>query len=435
MSQLFIAHGHRDVDSVLHVHEAMRRASIPTWYTPPGSKDVDPDSVNEAIDSAFGMVVLVSASSIRSKAVEAQLARAQRLGLKLFPIRVDNARLSKPFKSALANQLTDSLGDDGALERLVEAVKKRYERRCPVIAVMNLKGGVGKTTIASQVFGAWHASLGGRMLLIDLDPQYNLTQTFFDMEHADASSARDKSVISLFERSRLHAYDTISPSESWSEISTEPFEPAERQIITHDILSGEGAPGGRFDLISGQFEISKYAFAKGPEALALVGSNFRRMIDYYRSEYDLIIFDTNPNATFLTRCALEAADRVLAPMHADAYSLRGVKLLNQVMHEQVSDEKRPNLSILFNAVGRSEQSNFEADARNGAFNAQAGFDLAGALLSSALPRSGHLNVKTPEPEDAPWKQLVIHNGRGGGLKRMRETLKGIAGELKQLVDT
>ena len=300
---------------------------------------------------------------------------------------------------------------------------------------MNLKGGVGKTTVSSQVFGTWQASLGGRTLLIDLDPQYNLTQTFFDMDHADASSARDKSVISLFERSRLHAYDMVSPSESWSDINTEPFEPAERQVIAHDILSGENAPGGRLDLISGQFEISKYAFAKGPEALALVGSNFRRMIDYYRSEYDLIIFDTNPNATFLTRCALEAADRVLAPMHADAYSLRGVKLLNQVMQEQISDEKRPNFSILFNAVGRSEQSNFEADARNGAFNAQAGFDLADALLSSALPRSGHLNVKTPEPEDAPWKQLVIHNGRGGGLKRMRETLKGIAAELKQLVDT
>lgn len=434
MSQLFIAHGHRDVDPLLQVHEAMRRASIPTWYTPAGSKDFEPDSVKEAIDDAFGMVVLVSASSIRSKAVQEQLQIAHERGLKLFPIRADNARLSKQFKMLLADQLTDSLNDEGALERLVQQVKDRYERRCPVISVMNLKGGVGKTTISSQVFGAWQASLGGRMLLIDLDPQYNLTQTFFDMEHADASSARDKSVISLFERSRLHAYDTISPSESWSEINTEPFEPAERDVIAHDILAGEDAPSGRFDLISGQFEISKYAFAKGPEALALVGSNFRRMIDYYRSEYDLIVFDTNPNATFLTRCALEAADRVLAPMHADVYSLRGVKLLNQVMREQISDEKRPDLSILFNAVGRSEQSNFEADARNGTFNAQAGFDLADALLSSALPRSGHLNVKTPDPEGAPWKQLVIHNGRGGGLKRMRETLKGIAAELKKLVD-
>lgn len=434
MSQLFIAHGHNDIDPLLKVHEAMRRVAIPTWYTPPGSKDVDPESINEAIDQAFGMIVLVSASSIRSKAVQAQLKRAQDRGLTIFPIRADNARLSKQFHAVLADKLTDSLNDDGALERLVASVKARYERRCPVISVMNLKGGVGKTTVTSQVFGTWQARLGGRVLLIDLDPQYNLTQTFFDMEHADASAARDKSVISLFERSRLHAHDMMSPAEDWTRIATEPFEPVSRDVICHNLLAGADAPAGQFDLISGQFEISKYAFAPSFEALALVGANFRRMIDFYRSAYDLIVFDTNPNATFLTRCALEAADRVLAPMHPDVYSLRGVRLLHQVMQEQVSDEKRPELSILFNTVGRSEQSNFEADAHNGTFNEQAGFNLANALLTSALPRSGHLNVRSPELDDPPWRQLVVHNGRGGGLKRIRETLQTIATELKLLVD-
>ena len=118
MSQLFIAHGHRDVDPLLQVHEAMRRASIPTWYTPAGSKEFEPDSVMTAIDDAFGMVVLVSASSIRSKAVQEQLQIAHERGLTLFPIRTDNARLSKQFKTLLADQLTDSLTDDGALERL-----------------------------------------------------------------------------------------------------------------------------------------------------------------------------------------------------------------------------------------------------------------------------------------------------------------------------
>ena len=299
---------------------------------------------------------------------------------------------------------------------------------------MNIKGDVGKTTIASQVFGAWHASLGGRTLLIDLDPQYNLTETFFDMEYADASSGRDKSVISLFERSRLHAYDMTSPSESWSSINTEPFDAVGRETIAHSLLTGKGAPEGRFDLISGQFEISKYAFASSPDALSIVGANFRRMIDYYRSEYDLIVFDTNPNATFLTRCALEAADRVLTPMHPDIYSLRGVKLLNQVIQEQISDEKRPDLSVLFNTVGRSEQSNFEADARNGTFDPQAGFALSDALLANALPKSGHLVVRGADADDLPWQRLVIHRGRGGGLKRIRQSLTAIAGELQLLME-
>jgi len=51
-----------------------------------------------------------------------------------------------------------------------------------------------------------------------------------------------------------------------------------------------------------------------------------------------------------------------------------------------------------------------------------------------LPRSGHLNVRSPEEGSAPWKQLVIHKGRGGGLKQIRETLKGIAYELKRLLE-
>lgn len=434
MSHIFIAHGPRDVDALLTVHEVFRQASIPTWYTPAGEDgDGDNAEVNKAIDSAFGMVVLVSASSVRSKAVQAQLQRATARGLTLFPIRSDLGRLSRLFKTTLADKLTDAINDDGAIERLVENVRQRYERRCPVIAVMNLKGGIGKTTVSSQVFGAWQASLGGRTLLVDLDPQYNLTQTFFDMDHADASSARDKSVISLFERSRLHVPDTPSPAEDWTTINTEPFSPAGPKIIAHDLLGKDG-PGGQLDLISGQFEISKYAFAPSPQSLAMVGQNFRRMIDFYRSAYDLIVFDTNPNATFLTRCALEAADRVLAPMHPDIYSLRGVRLLNQVIQEQVEEAKRPDLSVLFNAVGRSEQSNFEAEARNGTFDDVAGFALSQKLLKSALPRSGHLVVRSPEPGESPWSQLVIHKGRGGGLKAIREALKQIALELKLLVE-
>jgi cellulose biosynthesis protein BcsQ len=73
------------------------------------------------------------------------------------------------------------------------------------------------------------------------------------------------------------------------------------------------------------------------DALAAIKQHFLRSIDHYRSEYDLIVFDTNPNATFLTRCALEAADRVIAPMHADIYSLRGVRLLDRTRLALIAD--------------------------------------------------------------------------------------------------
>jgi hypothetical protein len=121
-------------------------------------------------------------------------------------------------------------------------------------------------------------------------------------------------------------------------------------------------------------------------------------------------------------------------MHTDIYSLRGVKLLNQVLQTQIPVNQRPELSVLFNAVSRSEQSTFEAEARNGTYNDVAGFALSDALLKSALPRSKHLAVKPPQEGQPAWKQLVIHSGRGGGLKQIRESLKTIALELKALSD-
>lgn len=434
MSHAFIVHGPKDVDSLLTVHEALRKAGIATWYEPPGAATAEGmAAVADAIDKAFAMIVLVSAGSIRSREAQAQIERGIARGMTIIPFRIDNARLSGVFKKQLAETLRLALMDEGGLDKLVAEVRARYRRKCPVLSVMNLKGGVGKTTLTAQVFGAWQAALGGRILLIDLDPQYNLTQTFFDMETADQSAARDRSVISLFEKSRLHAVDVPSPADDWNRLSPDPFPTPAASDIVHPILAGEG-PGGVMDLISGQFEISKYAFATDSAVLSAINSNFQRTIDHLRSDYDLIVFDTNPNATFLTRCVLEACDRVLAPMHPDMYSLRGVKLLNQVLNEHIRADVRPELSVLFNKVARNEQSTFEADARNGAHNQRAGFDLSAALLQTALPRSGHLDVRSPEPDQAPWKSLVIHKGRGGGLKSIREALKAAAGEIRDRLE-
>jgi cellulose biosynthesis protein BcsQ len=380
------------------------------------------------------MIVLVSAASVRSKAVRQDVERARARGLKLIPYQIDKARLNGFFKHEVLPHLRLSSTTPDGLQQLVAETRQAYKRKCPVLAVMNLKGGVGKTTVSSQVFGAWQGALGGRILLVDLDPQYNLTQTFFEMDLADASAGADRSVISLFEKSRIHARDATSPAESWLSLSTDPFAPVPKEKIVHELM-GEDSPGGRLDLITGQFEISKYAFASDARSLDLIKEHFLQSIERYRSDYDLIVFDTNPNATFLTRCALEAADRVLAPMQADIYSLRGVRLLNQVIRDQIAADSRPDLSVLFNFVARSEQSTFEADARNGTYNAAAGFDLASALLRSALPRSGHLQVRAPQEGEPAWKQLLIHSGRGGGLKHMRESLKTVALELKTLVES
>ena len=430
MSHVYISHSGKDPDALLALHEALRAASVAVFHT---GEDTSREEADAAIEKAFAVIVLVSAAAVRSKWVRQDVEAAKSIGLKLIPYQVDKARLNGFFKQEVQPALRLSSSMPDGLTQLVSETQEAYRKKCPVIAVMNLKGGVGKTTVSGQVFGAWQAAFGGRVLLIDLDPQYNLTQTFYPMELADASSAQDRSVISLFERSRLHARDAVSPAENWLGLTIQPFTPAPRDQFVHPVLGADGPPG-RLDIISGQFEISKYAFSADPDSLAAVKQHFLRCVEHFRSEYDLIVFDTNPNATFLTRCALEAADRVIAPMHADIYSLRGVRLLNQVIQNQLEDYKRPDLRILFNAVNRNEQSTFEADARNGVFDGVAGFALSKALLTAALPRSAHFAVKAPQDDQPAWRQLVIHAGRGGGLKAIRESLTQVALEIRGLND-
>lgn len=429
MSHIYVSHSLKDINALLKLDQSLRDLSIPLWFRTEASNEKD---IEAAIDKAFAMILLVSANSVRSGAVKKEIKRAKAIGLKLIPYQIDKARLNGFFKSNVLPLLKLSETQESGFERLMAESQLSYKRKCPVISVMNLKGGTGKTTISAQVFGAWQSAIGGRILLVDLDPQYNLTQTFLDMDVAEKSATGDKSVISLFERSQLHARDVRPPAENWHGFNIEPFAPPKPEALAHDLLGPYG-PAGRLDLISGQFEISKYAFSNDTVGLETIKENFLRMIDLCRSQYDLIVFDTNPNATFLTKCILEAADRVLAPIHPDIYSLHGVKLLYQIITQHISSDLQPRVSVLFNNVRRTEQSTFEADAYNGVYNTAAGFDLKSALMTAALPNFAQLKVRKPVEEALPYQQLLIHNGHGGGLKTVRESLKSIAFELKEIV--
>ncbi|MEO0467375.1 MAG: AAA family ATPase [Pseudomonadota bacterium] len=431
MSHVYISHSPVDLDPLLKMHEGLRKAGIAGWYPTTPAQISDEGLISRQIANAFAVVVMLSAEAIRSPDVERDLMVARREGTPVIVVRLDKARLGGRVKDLIGPLRQHDLNGGEGLPTVLEDVRQRYHARCPVIAVMNLKGGVGKTTLTAQVFGALQAMERSRVLLIDLDPQYNLTQLFFDMPDADHRATRDQSVISLFERSQLHATGIASPAGDWNRFSREPLAlPVLDKLVT-PILTGD-APAGRLDLITGQFEISKYAFATDPAALEAIRANFLTQVEALRSQYDLIVMDTNPNATFLTQCVLEAANRVLAPMHPDIYSLRGVRLLNEVISSRLAKGHHPQLSVVFNSVQRREQSTFEADARNGVHDAQAGFELSRAVLGTALPRSGHFVVRAPEEDTPLHHQLVSHYGRGGGLRAVRDALTALAGEIKAL---
>jgi chromosome partitioning protein len=176
-----------------------------------------------------------------------------------------------------------------------------------IIAIVNQKGGCGKTTTAVNL-AAGLAAGGCRTLLVDLDPQFNATLGL------GAEAAEGRSVHRVLTDDRFPARDAVMPTPVYNlEI-----------IPSHIVLSGAD-----LDLANLLGRESVLAAKLGP----------------IKGDYDFIVIDCSPSLSLLTINALAAADEVLIPVQTHYYALEGMKLLFQTINV-VKSRLNPRLSIL-----------------------------------------------------------------------------------------
>ena len=174
-----------------------------------------------------------------------------------------------------------------------------------IIATAMQKGGVGKTTTALAL-GAELAHAGRRVLLVDLDPQSNLTEGLgFDPTKLEGSS--------IYE-AMLHP-DLIDNSMLHSEIGVDLL-PA-----TLELAGAEIAFAGRF----------------GRELL------LRNTLAPLRRSYDFILIDSPPSLGLFTVNALTAADSIIVPMQAHVFALGAMSQLENTIG--MIRQLNPQLSI------------------------------------------------------------------------------------------
>lgn len=166
-----------------------------------------------------------------------------------------------------------------------------------IISVTNHKGGVGKTTTALTL-GHALALLTKRILLIDMDPQMNLSQT---LERANWDQHRN-----------LH------------------MALSERKLPLSTLITETRIPG--LDLIPSS-ELLRAAdvefFRKYDSALLLD----KALTQAIREDYDAIIIDCPPSLNILTVNALAASDHVIIPITPGMYSLFGIDMLTDEIRE------------------------------------------------------------------------------------------------------
>lgn len=263
------------------------------------------------------------------------------------------------------------------LARIVEAARA-YGRAGRVIAMLNIKGGVGKTVLAANLFAAAHLEGNKSVCFVDLDPQHNLSQYFLPPEERNRVRADAHTIYSAF----IAKGPLSAPREEFA-----------RLPIQLNRSRGQGKQ--RFDLVVGDerlFEFTLDGRTDRERADAL--SRFHDLMALLRTRYDLIVIDANPCATFLTRCAVTAADHIAAPVRPEKYSLTGLNMLEQVCRDIRGRTLRSSeFSVLLNGVGDRPRTRAgtDVDQATRAEIASAPF-FGAALLPEAIPYTSNLRT-------------------------------------------
>ncbi len=245
-----------------------------------------------------------------------------------------------------------------------------------VIAVVNQKGGVGKTTTAVNLTAALTES-GMKVLLCDFDPQANAT-----------------SGLGVDKRGQKHSiYDVV--------INGTPAAQAVVHTPYGDLLpSGAELAGAAVELITAEYR--EHQLAKCLEPL--------------KDGYDLILIDCPPSLEMLTLNGLAAADSILVPVQCEYYALEGLSDLMSTLR-MVKRRINPRLEIFAVALTMFDgRTNFSTQVAQ-----EVRRHFPGRVFATVIPR----NVRLSE---APSHGLPVgaydRSSRGAvAYRAMAEELK------------
>lgn len=192
---------------------------------------------------------------------------------------------------------------------------KSYKEKAPVrhvvgqtkiAAIINQKGGVGKSTTAINLSAAL-GEMGKQVLLVDLDPQGN-SSSGLGIEKANLENC---------------IYDVL--------LNDVPIE----DVIIPDVCPGLDVAPATINLAGAEVELVS-EMARENRLKDAVGS--------MRGKYDFIFIDCPPSLGLLTVNALVAADKLLIPIQCEFYALEGVTKLLESM-KRVKTRLNPSLDI------------------------------------------------------------------------------------------
>lgn len=181
-----------------------------------------------------------------------------------------------------------------------------------------MKGGVGKTTMATNICDCLAKREGKKVLLVDIDPQFNATQCLMeDKKYEDYLRKNGTTIKDVFDGDRV----TTSTVEG---IHTEKKKKME-DVIPVKIKDN-------YFLLPGNLMLYAIDFPESEGKVNLL----KKYIKLYAvpENYDYVIIDTPPTPSVYMTAALIASDYYLVPVKPDPLSLTGIDLLQGIINKR-----------------------------------------------------------------------------------------------------
>ncbi len=181
------------------------------------------------------------------------------------------------------------------------------------ISFLNIKGGVGKTSLIVNV-GACLAYMGKRVLIVDFDAQSNASIWLMRLDRWNGLNHHpEKFILSVFQQNEHSIADCI------------------QKDVIKDSDDEAALPG--LDLIPASFNLMDLEHEVANEMGIPFYAHFFEQLQSIEDGYDFILFDCPPNFFYSPQCAIFSSNWILVPANPDALSIIGFHLLVEKLHK------------------------------------------------------------------------------------------------------
>ncbi|MFS8366657.1 ParA family protein [Acetobacter oryzifermentans] len=195
-----------------------------------------------------------------------------------------------------------------------------------VLTFFNNKGGVGKTTLTANIAAYAALELNKRVLVIDCDPQCNITQHILGDEKIinmywpdiNSNSSNNKT------RTVLNVVQPIVDGDAHIDKLIRPL-PAKNNRFGVDLLPGDL----RFSLFEDNLSQAWNELPSGKAGGFRVIGWLSSYLQNFADKYDLVMIDVSPSLGPINRSVMLCSDYFITPLGADAFSLLGIRNISQ----------------------------------------------------------------------------------------------------------